>query len=112
MQKKIKLSFVNKGKEFNIPKMTVLRQEELMEEMIKTKIDEKTEPLKYNREFNKIMVWKTLQVIDVDVSLDDINNMHPNDFIKIFTLIWESGRELKDDSKVDDKKFRAEEEST
>lgn len=92
-EKKIKLSFVNGGKPFFVPHMTVKRQEELMESIIdieKKYEDEK----KKNQECNKVIVLKTLQVVDINVTMDDINNMHPEDFIFLFNNIWEVGREL------------------
>lgn len=107
---KIKLSFVNGGKNFDIPKMTVKRQEELMEEMVR--IEKETEKIEdkekqqriYNREFNKYLVLKTLQIVDSSVSVDDIESMHPDDFVRIFGFIWKEGKEL--DEKDDNKSFR------
>lgn len=92
-EKKIKLSFVNDGKSFNLPRMTVKRQEELMESIVD--IEKKyTDEKKQNQESNKLLVLKTLQVIDGSITLDDINNMHPEDFIVLFNMIWDKGREL------------------
>ena len=71
--------------------MTVERQEQLMEEMIKF---EKKDDKDYNKEFNKRLMWKTLQIIDKTVKLDNIKNMHPDDYVILFGKIWNKGREL------------------
>jgi hypothetical protein len=94
MGEKIKLSFVNDGKPFNLPAMTVKRQEELMEEM--AKLEDKISEDQYNREINKILVLKTLQAVDDNITMEHINNMHPDDYIKLFSRIWTEGRELSD----------------
>jgi len=101
-KEKIKLSFVNDGKPFNIPHMTVKKQEELLEDMVEIEKKYKKDSDKYNRELNKYMIVRTLQNIDENVSLDDINNMHPNDYIVLFNMIWGSGRELSDNKKFQD----------
>jgi hypothetical protein len=96
---KIKLSFMNDGKPFDIPHMTVKSQENLLEDMVGIEKEYKKDSEKYNREVNKHMVLRVLQGIDNSVSLDDINNMHPDDYLTLFNLIWSSGRELSDDGK-------------
>lgn len=93
MEKKIKLSFVNNGEEFVVPKITVRRQEKLMDDMINSKIPENSK--EFNREFNKMMMLNILQIVDPKVTLDNINDLHPDDFVQLFNMIWESGRELK-----------------
>jgi len=93
MAEKIKLSFVNGGKPFDIPHMTVSRQEELMEKIVEVEkkySDEK----KRNQEINKYMVLKTLQLVNKDVNIEHINNMHPDDFVFVFQMVWDKGREI------------------
>jgi len=97
MDKKIKLSFVKGNSEFEVPKMTVRRQEELMDTVKELKIDETKEQVRFNREFNKYMILKSLQAVDPKVTLEDINNMHPDDFLYVFNCIWNSGREIRSD---------------
>jgi hypothetical protein len=104
MEQKIKLSFVNNGKPFVIPHMTVKRQEEMMEEMVK--LEKKLDGDKFNREMNKVLVLKTLQIIDKDVTKENIDNMHPDDYIELFTMIWDKGRELSKGEKLDFRKTK------
>ena len=96
MGKKIKLSFVNDSEPFMVPHMTVKKQEELLDDM--TQIEKTMKPTdpKYNREVNKHMVKRVLQTIDPGIDIEDINNMHPDDYIELFNMIWSGGRELGD----------------
>lgn len=96
---KIKLSFVKGGKEaFEIPKMTVRRQEELMTEMVK--LEKEMETDEYNREMNRLLILKSLQIVDPNVTMENILEMHPDDYIELFTQIWNAGREIKKDNTV------------
>ena len=105
MGNKIKLSFVNDGKPFIVPHMTVKKQEELLEDMTELEKKYKEGTLEYNREVNKYMVLRILQNVDESVTLDNINNMHPDDYIKLFNMFWSGGRELSsDEDKFRDKK--------
>ena len=93
MSENINLSFVNGGKEFILRCMTVKRQEEYMEAVEKLEKTIKDED-KRAREVSKHLVLETLKIIDQKVTLDNINDMHPNDYIELTNLIWEQGREL------------------
>lgn len=90
----ISLSFVNKGKSFVIPTMTVGLQEELLEEMAKLE-KEKLEKDVIDRKVNKILVMKILQKIDPSVSMENVNNMHPDDYLIISNQLWTKGKEIK-----------------
>jgi len=93
---KYKLSFINNGKEFSIPRMTVESHEQAMDEMIQYgKLPEE----KYNRLFNKHLILVQLQKIDKNVTLKDITGLHPDDYLDLFQKIWDSGRSRKSDSK-------------
>jgi len=94
MTKKIKLSFINKGKPFSIPHMTVRDQEELLQELAEqekkdTPVDDKMQ--------NKILLLKMLQRVDPNITMDNILDMHPQDFIALINLIVTTGRELSDE---------------
>ena len=94
---KISLSFVNDGKEFVPPHMTVKGQEELLKDLVELEGTHEKDSDEYNRESHKYMILRCLQTIDKSITLEDINNMHPDDFMYLFELIWNSGRELKRD---------------
>ena len=86
---KIRIPFVKGGKEIELSKMTVALHEDAMEAMVEYgKLPEE----KFNRLFNKVLIQKSLQKIDKDVTLDDISGMHPDDYLSLFAQIWASGR--------------------
>lgn len=93
-EKKIKLSFVNDGKKFVIPHMTVQKQEELLEELADR--EKKDEDIS-EKDMQKWMLLKTLQGVDKNVTIDDILSMHPQDFVELVNFIWKKGRELSSD---------------
>lgn len=94
MSEKISLSFVNDGKEFNVPRMTVKKQEIIMEKLVEmekslgTKFD-------YNKEVGKIAILIALNEIDSKVTMENIEDMHPDDFRILFEKFWNNGREIK-----------------
>jgi len=97
---KLKLKFVNKGEPFNLPDMTVERQDEWLNEIIKVEKKMKNKE-KRDKYLNRFFLLKTLQLVDNGVTMDDITKMHPGDFIKLSTMAWEQGRELVDDDAED-----------
>jgi len=99
--KKIKLSFVNGGKEFILPHITVGMQEKILEEMAKIEKNKLSDE-QYNSKINKYLVLTTLQKVDSNITEQNILDMHPTDFVKISNMVWEEGRELLDD----DENFR------
>ena len=93
--KKIKLSFVNKGKEFELPKLTVEINEQALLEL--SKIKKKMSNEEFGSLIQRIRLWKCLQKVDKSVKLEDINNMHPDDYYILLNIMLSGGRELKDD---------------
>ena len=102
---KITLSFMNEGKPFDVPTMTVGRQEEYMEMMDKIEKEIKDEDQR-NRKASKLMILGTLQLVDKNVTMEHINNMHPSDYVYISNLLWESGQELGKDEPSDFQKTK------
>jgi len=91
---KISLSFVNEGESFTVPHMTVKSQEMLFKDMTTVEKTYKQDTPEFMRELNKYMLLRVLQNVDDSITLDDINNMHPDDFVELLTLINDRGREL------------------
>ena len=92
------LSFINNGKKFKVPKMTVGSHEAALDAMIQYG---KIEVEKYNRLFNKQLILVQLKKIDKNVKLEDIAELHPDEYLDLFQAVWDSGR-----SKKGDRKFR------
>jgi len=95
MEKKIKLSFVNEGKEFIMPGLTVKNQENILKKLADIEKSGENESTAY--EMNKHLVLIALKEIDKTVTMKDIENMHPTDFSILFKILWQNGRELGDD---------------
>ena len=91
----LKLSYINDGKEFELPKLTVEMHDEVLEEAVK--FEEKFQGEKLNREINKLILFKVFKSIDKKVKLKDIKEMHPADFVYVFNKVWNVGRELGND---------------
>lgn len=98
MGKKISLSFVNKGSPFEIPTMTVGRQEEVFKYM--KEIEKKKKDISDN-EMNKAVILNILQSVDSGVTMEYINNMHSSDYNYLTRHIWNDGREIKQSDEKD-----------
>jgi len=94
MENEISLSFVNKGEPFILPKMTVKRQEKTFEMLAEYEKRDDMSEFQKNNMVNKRLLLDILQNVDSKVSIDDIDNMHPEDFIFIVNKVMSSGREL------------------
>ncbi len=97
MSDKIKLSYINGGKPFDLPKMTMKRQEAIMEKMVE--LEDTYTGDKLNREVNKYILLKTLEQIDDKMTMAVIDEMHPDDFMQVFSKLYGTGRELTSDDK-------------
>jgi len=90
---KHKLDFVKAGEEWDIPDMTLETHEEVLEQMTQY---EKLSETEYNRLFNKYLVAVQLNKVDPSKTVDEYANlvkkMHPDDYLDLFTKIWNSGR--------------------
>lgn len=102
---KISLSFINDGKSFTVPHMTVKAQENLLDDIVKLEKKYKDKKI-LNREINKYMVKNILKTKDSSVTLDDIEQMHPDDYAVLIGMIMDGGRELTNED--GDRKFRTE----
>ena len=97
--KEISLSFVNEGKPFIMPGLTVKNQENILKKL--SEIDKKGDEETTAYEMNKYLVFSSLKEIDKTVTMKEIENMHPTDFSILFRILWKGGRELKDDDTED-----------
>jgi len=95
---KYKVDWLNNGKEFNVPDMTVEIYEQATEKMLEYG---KMEQGKYIRLLNKQLILTVLDNLGIKVTLKDLKNLHPDDYTELFEVIWTAGS-----SKKDDRKFR------
>ena len=73
--------------------MTVERQEKYLRIVEKLEKENKDKNV-VNTEASKMLILDTLQIIDSNITMKDINNMHPADFTYISSHIWDIGREI------------------
>jgi hypothetical protein len=69
--------------------MTLALHEKAMDELSEYK---KLPEDKFTRLLNKMILKVVLQTVDEKVTIQDIDTMHPDDFLELFSLVWKSGR--------------------
>lgn len=92
MSKKFVLDFVNKGKSFSMPIWTVEKHEQLLSDMSEHDELMKESPDKYERIYRKALILKSLHEVDDSVTEKDLDDLHPEDFVDLFTAVYLCGR--------------------
>jgi hypothetical protein len=89
-KKKVSLEFINKGKPFIVPKWTVKKHKAALarmnDECKGMPEEDKTD------EFNYYVIYETLKQVDSSVSIDDIKELHPEDLITLFNVVYNAGK--------------------
>ena len=87
---KYEVPFVNEGKAFDFPPWTNRKHKEVLAKVAKyqDKLPEKELDEKYRR----VLVLSALKDIDSDVTEDDLDELHPDDLLSLFTAAYLSGR--------------------
>jgi hypothetical protein len=88
---KVKLSFVNNGKPFIMPKWTIGKHRVSIAQLVKENPDVGEEEKSVL--FNVYVIYQTLKQIDPDVKLDDIKEMHPENLNDLFIAVYNAGKE-------------------
>jgi hypothetical protein len=93
-KKMYKISFINEGKPFELGKWTVKKHSEVLRETTKYEKENKdTAEEERNTKYQTLLILKGLREIDISVTEEDIEGMHPMDRNDIFSAIFNSGRE-------------------
>jgi hypothetical protein len=90
-KEKITLPFVNNGKPFTISNWTVQKHTEALELMV----SENGENLSEKEEdalFRFYVVYVGLKEVDSTVEFESVKNMHPENLITLFKLIYTAGK--------------------
>jgi len=107
-EKKYQLSFVNKGKPFTLGKWTVKKHKDVLKKVAKE--EEKNPKITENEKdeiFQDELILIGLQEVDETVTMENLDEMHPQDKKSLFTAIYFSGREgITVGDKTDDANFR------
>lgn len=78
-----------------MPEWTVKKHEELLEEMIplddklKLKVIEQKD---YDKQYRLNMILLSLRQIDLKVTENDLQALHPDDFIDLWVAVYNSGK--------------------
>lgn len=89
--KKYKLTIINKGKPFTMPKWTVGKHKAALARMLKenpSATDEEKNDL-----FNFYVIYETLKQVDPEVSIEDVKGLHPEDMVELFNEVYNAGKE-------------------
>ena len=90
MEKKLSLPFVNDGKPFTVGNWTVEKHEkalQLMGEELGNLSPEETE-----KELKYYIVFVGLSELDDSVTIDIVRNLHVDNLIELFTIIYYKGK--------------------
>ena len=96
------LPFVNDDKPFALERWTNRKQEEVWAEASKYEKTLSEEAL--NRKYRKLLILTGLKDVAPDVTENDLEDMHPDDLIALYTAVYLQGK--KGILVVDDKSFR------
>lgn len=88
---KYKLSIINKGKPFCMPKWTVAKHKAALARMLKE--NPKATDDEKNDLFNYYVIYESLRQVDSEVSIEDIKELHPEDMIELFNEVYNAGKE-------------------
>lgn len=84
------------GKPFEMTKWTVEKHEKLLDEMIpyeKLKDDGKLSQAAYDKKYRTLMIIISLREIDKNIKENDLEQLHPDDFIDLWITVYNSGKE-------------------
>jgi len=87
---KYTLEFVNDGKPFELPDWTVKKHEQALDRLIKKHGEAAVD--KQDRLLRTYIIYETLVEIDPDVNIEEIENMHPDNQVELFSAVYTAGK--------------------
>lgn len=87
---KLTLKFVNKGKPFEVSDWNVEKHEEALANCVKS--TEGMSKSKQDAEFRYHVIHLGLKEIDPSVELETVRNLHPENVIELFNIIYGAGK--------------------
>lgn len=90
MSKKLSLKFVNNKKPFEVKYWTVANQKNAFKRLTENSKDLSEE--EKNIRFQQEVVYEKLKEFDENVKFEDIKNLHPDNLIELFELIYNAGK--------------------
>ena len=92
VKRKIKyhLDFVNDDKPFTISNWTTQKHEDALSELVKNEKGKTAKKL--DKLFRYYVVLQTLREIDSTVTIEQVKNIHIEDFVKLFEVVYNAGK--------------------
>lgn len=87
---KLALKFVNKGKPFKLENWTVMKHKAVLEKI--SKLPKNVSEEDKDIEFQFYCIYEGLKVIDSEVKLENIKNLHPIMLSQLFEVIYNEGK--------------------
>ena len=87
---KYEVDCVNNGKAFDFPPWTNQKHKAVLS--IVAKYQDKLEEKELDEKYRRILVLTALKDIDPGVTEDDLDSIHPDDLLALFTAAYMSGR--------------------
>ena len=93
-ENKYSLPFVLDGKPFKLSKWTYKKHKEVLKETSKwEKIEPKLSEKELDEKYRNILILKGLHEIDPNVKEENLDELHPEELLALFSAIYYSGRE-------------------
>ena len=80
----------NRGKPFTLPNWTVIKHKAVLEGV--NKLPKDTSETDRDTEFQFLCIYEGLKVVDPEIEVDDIKNLHPAVLIDLFNAIYSEGK--------------------
>lgn len=93
-KEKYTLPFINNGKPFTLSKWTYKKHKEVLKETAKwEKVEPKLNEKELDEKYRNILILKGLREIDPDVKEEDLDTLHPEELLALFSAIYYAGKE-------------------
>lgn len=85
------LTFVNKGKPFTVSNWNVEKHKNALIELLQN--HKKASQKKLDELYRYYVILQSLKEIDETVTIKDIANMHPENLVEFFNIVYYAGKE-------------------
>jgi len=92
-KQKFTVSFVNKGKPFEMPNWTPEKHEAALAKLAKAQKENNWDDMQANNEFKYYIIHETLLEIDTECEIEDVKKLHPETTIQLFKEVYHAGKE-------------------
>ena len=87
---KYEVTFVNNGEAFDFPVWTNRKHKDVLAKV--AKYQDKLEEKELDEKYRRVLVLAALKDIDSTVTEENLDDLHPDDLLSLFTAAYLSGR--------------------